>query len=138
MAALPGLAREGRGERRTIDAQLCVAEITPDLLSDLDRLRPFGAGNEEPLFLLPNVRVAAISRIGSGGRHLRFAVEEDGRRLSGVAFRREEIPVSASGRSDLLFAVRENVYRGARSLQLLLRDARPAGGPVLCGGTPAG
>lgn len=124
--------------RRSIDAELRVAEITPDLLSDLDRLRPFGVGNEEPLFLLPNVRVAAISRIGSGGRHLRFAVEEDGRRLSGVAFRRTEIPVSASGRSDLLFAVQENVYRGARSLQLLLRDARPAGDTVLCGGTPPG
>jgi len=124
--------------RRSSDAQLRVAEITPDLLSDLDRLRPFGVGNEEPLFLLSNVRVASISRIGSGGRHLRFAVEEDGRRLSGVAFRRAEIPVSASGRSDLLFAVQENVYRGARSLQLLLRDARPAGDPVLCGGTPPG
>jgi single-stranded-DNA-specific exonuclease len=124
--------------RRTIDARLRVAEISPDLMSDLDRLRPFGVGNEEPLFLLPNVRVAAISRIGAGGRHLRFAVEEDGRRLSGVAFRRTEIPVSASGRSDLLFAVQENVYRGARSLQLLLKDARPAGGPVLCEGTPPG
>ncbi|MGE5285310.1 MAG: single-stranded-DNA-specific exonuclease RecJ [Actinomycetota bacterium] len=124
--------------RRSIDAQLRAAEITPDLLADLNRLRPFGVGNEEPLFLLSNVRVAAISRIGAGGRHLRFAVEEDGRRLSGVAFRREEIPASASGRSDLLFAVQENVYRGVRSLQLLLRDARPAGGPVLCGGTPPG
>jgi single-stranded-DNA-specific exonuclease len=124
--------------RRTIDAKLRVDEITPDLLSDLDRLRPFGVGNEEPLFLLPGVRIAAVSRIGAGGRHLRFAVEEDGRRLSGVAFRREEIPVSASGRSDLLFAVQENVYRGARSLQILLRDARPAGEPVLCGGTPPG
>jgi single-stranded-DNA-specific exonuclease len=124
--------------RRAIDAQLRLAEITPDLLSDLDRLRPFGVGNEEPLFLLQDVRVAGISRIGAGGRHLRFAVEEDGRRLSGVAFRRTEIPVSASGRSDLLFAVQENVYRGARSLQLLLKDARPAGDPVLCGGTPPG
>ncbi len=124
--------------RRWIDAELRVAGITPDLLSDLDRLRPFGVGNEEPLFLLSNVRVPAISRIGSGGRHLRFTVEEDGRRLSGVAFRRTEIPVSASGRSDLLFAVQENVYRGTRSLQLLLKDARPAGEPVLCGGTPPG
>ncbi len=76
--------------------------------------------------------------MGSGGRHLRFAVEGDGRRLFGVAFRREEIPVDADDRSDLLFAVQENVYRGARSLQLLLRDARPAGEPVLCGGTPPG
>jgi single-stranded-DNA-specific exonuclease len=124
--------------RRTIDAKLRVDEITPDLLYDLDRLRPFGVGNEEPLFLLPSVRIAAISRIGAGGRHLRFEVEEDGRRLSGVAFRREEIPVDARGLSDLLFAVQENVYRGTRSLQLLLRDARPAGEPVLCGGTPPG
>jgi len=141
--ALTGIAarhaREAPFVRRcAIDAQLRAAEITPDLLSDLNRLRPFGVGNEEPLFLLSNVRVSAISRIGAGGRHIRFAVEEDGRRLSGVAFRRMEIPVSASGRSDLLFAVQENVYRGVRSLQLLLRDARPAGGPVLCGGTPPG
>jgi single-stranded-DNA-specific exonuclease len=124
--------------RRAIDALLRVAEITPDLLSDLDRLRPFGVGNEEPLFLLQDVRVEAVSPIGAGGRHLRFAVEGDGRRLPGVAFRRTEIPVSASGRSDLLFAVQENVYRGARSLQLLLKDARPAGDPVLCGGSPPG
>ncbi|MFA6149355.1 MAG: single-stranded-DNA-specific exonuclease RecJ [bacterium] len=124
--------------RRTIDASLRVGEITPDLLADLGRLRPFGPGNEEPLFLLPNVRVAAASRIGAGGRHLRFAVEEDGRRLSGVAFRREEIPVDDAGRSDLLVAVQENVYRGARSLQLLLRDARRAGEPVLCAGSQPG
>jgi len=124
--------------RRTIDARLRVGEITQDLLSDLHRLRPFGHGNEEPLFLLQNVRVAAISPIGSGGRHLRFAVEEGGRRLSGVAFRRAEIPASSSGLSDLLFAVQENVYRGARSLQLLLRDARPAGEPVLCDGSTPG
>ncbi len=124
--------------RRSVDAQLRVEEITPDLLSDLERLRPFGVGNEEPLFLLPGVRVSGISRIGAGGRHLRFAVEEDGRRLSGVAFGRTEIPVSASGRSDLLFAVQENVYRGARSLQLLLKDARPSGDPLLCEGTSPG
>jgi len=124
--------------RRSIDARLRVDEITQDLVSDLDRLRPFGVGNEEPLFLLQNVRIAAVSRIGAGGRHVRFTVEEDGRRLSGVAFRREEIPVDARGRSDLLFALQENVYRGVRSLQLLLKDARAAGESVLCGGTPPG
>jgi len=109
-----------------------------DLLANLERLRPFGVGNEEPLFLLPNVRVAAVSRIGAGGRHLRFAVEGDGRSLPGVAFRREEIPVDDAGRSDLLVAVHENVYRGARSLQLLLRDARPPGGVGIVRGNAAG
>jgi single-stranded-DNA-specific exonuclease len=124
--------------RRMIDARMRVGEVTPGLLADLDRLRPFGAGNEEPLFLLSNVRVTAISRIGAGGRHIRFAVEENGVRLPGVAFRRDGIPADAAGRSDLLFAVQENVYRGVRSLQILLKDARAAGGPVLCGGDPPG
>ena len=125
--------------RRAIDAQLRVDEITPDLLSDLDRLRPFGVGNEEPLFLLherphrgglphrgggtpPPVR-------GGGGRAGVFPAW----RSAGT-----EIPVSASGRSDLLFAVQENVYRGARSLQLLLRDARPAGESGIVRGNAAG
>jgi len=124
--------------RRTIDAQLRVGEVTPALLADLDRLRPFGVGNEEPLFLLRNATVTTVSHIGAGGRHLRFAVEENGRRISGVAFRRQEIPVDAANRSDLLFAVHENVYRGVRSLQLLLRDARRAGETVLCAGSPPG
>lgn len=124
--------------RQTIDAPLRIGEITPRLLADLDAFRPFGVGNEEPLFLMRNVAVKGISRIGAGGRHLRFAVEEDGRRLPGVAFQREEIPADAAGRSDLVFALHENVYRGARSLQLLLRDARPAGETVLCEGTPPG
>jgi hypothetical protein len=119
--------------RRTIDAPLRLGEITPGLLSDLERFRPFGVGNEEPLFLMKNVAVKSAARIGVGGRHLRFAVEEDGRRMPGVAFHREVIPADAAGRSDLLFALQENVYRGARSLQLLLRDARPAGETVLCG-----
>ncbi|GAB4242080.1 MAG: single-stranded-DNA-specific exonuclease RecJ [Deltaproteobacteria bacterium] len=124
--------------RQEIDAPLRVGEITPDLASDLSRLRPFGAGNGEPVFLLRNVAVGSASRIGPGGRHLRFLVEEDGRRIPGVAFRRRDIPSNGAGRSDLLCTVQENVYRGSRTLQILLRDARPAGEPVLCAGTPAG
>jgi hypothetical protein len=53
--------------------------------------------------------------------------------VEGVAFHREEIPVDSSGRSDLLVAVQQNLYRGIRTVRLLLRDARPAGRPLLCG-----
>ncbi|MGE5248306.1 MAG: DHHA1 domain-containing protein, partial [Verrucomicrobiota bacterium] len=119
--------------RRIIDAEVRLEEIGPGLLSDLELMRPFGTGNQEPLFLLRDARVARASRVGAQGQHLRFDVEENGRRVEGVAFYREEIPSDASGRSDLLVVVHENVYRGTRSLRVLLRDARAAGGPVLCG-----
>jgi single-stranded-DNA-specific exonuclease len=124
--------------RRTIDAEIGLDEIVPALLTDLERMRPFGTGNQEPLFILRNARVARASRIGAAGQHLRFDLEGDGRRVEGVAFYREGIPSDGSGRSDLLVAVQENVYRGVRSVRLLLRDARAAGGALLCGARTPG
>jgi len=123
--------------RRLVDAEVRVDDVNPALLADLDLLRPFGAGNEEPLFLLRGVRAHPNGRFGGDAQHVRFEVAGEGRRLEGVAFHRREIPSDPSGRSDLLFAVQENVYRGSRSLRILLRDARPAGGPLLCAGPGA-
>jgi single-stranded-DNA-specific exonuclease len=123
--------------RRVIDAEVRVDDVTPALLADLDLLRPFGTGNEEPLFLLRGARVRPHGRFGGQAQHARFEVVGDYRRLEGVAFHRREFPSDPSGRSDLLFAVQENVYRGSRSLRLLLRDARPAGEPLLCAGPDA-
>jgi single-stranded-DNA-specific exonuclease len=122
--------------RRSIDAEVGFGEIGPGLLSDLERMRPFGVGNREPLFLLRNARVSRATRMGGAGEHLRFEAEGDGGRVEGVAFHRDSIPSDASGRSDLLFALQENVFRGTRSVRLLLRDAGRAGRPVLCGGSP--
>jgi single-stranded-DNA-specific exonuclease len=124
--------------RRFIDAEIRLEEIGPELLSDLELLRPFGSGNQEPVFLLRNTRISRVSRVGGAGQHLRFELEEEGRRVEGVAFHRGEIPSDPSGRSDLLVAVQENVYRGVRTVRLLLRDARAAGRPLLCAGTPPG
>jgi single-stranded-DNA-specific exonuclease len=121
---------------RRIDAEIRIGEITPGMLADLTLLRPFGVGNDEPLFLLRNARVTRTSRIGAGGKHLRFEVEEGGRRVGGVAFHRAEIPSNSAGRSDLVVAVQENVYRGTRSARLLLRDAVPPGEAVLCAAAP--
>ncbi|MBP2689502.1 MAG: exonuclease RecJ, partial [Deltaproteobacteria bacterium] len=124
--------------RRIIDAEIRLDEVGPALLADLDLLRPFGAGNQEPVFLLKDIRIARASRIGGAGQHLRFELEENGRKVEGVGFHRTGIPSDSSGRSDLLVAVQENVYRGVRTVRLLLKDAREAGRPLLCAGMPPG
>ena len=45
------------------DAELTLADITPDLHSWITRLAPFGHGNHEPVFLLRSVTLAAAPRL---------------------------------------------------------------------------
>lgn len=111
-----------------IDAQVGLGEISPDFLQELERIRPFGMGNEEPVLLARDLRVFRQTPFGAGGRHLKFEVAGDGRRFEVVAFHRDGLFLNPEGRVDLLFTPRWDYFRGMSRLRLFLRDLRPSGG----------
>ena len=80
----------------TIDAVVNVAAADVALATDMDRLAPFGAGNDEPLLALPRVRVAYAERIGREGNTLRLTLQGEGRgpRLKALVFRANESPIA--------------------------------------------
>ncbi|GAB6966989.1 single-stranded-DNA-specific exonuclease RecJ [Komagataeibacter kakiaceti JCM 25156] len=80
----------------TIDAVVNVAAANVELATDMDRLAPFGAGNDEPLIALPRVRVAYAERIGREGNTLRLTVQGEGRgpRIKALVFRANESPLA--------------------------------------------
>src|SRR5438093_2472456 len=47
----------------TVDAELALDQVTPELFQALRRLEPFGVGNPEPLFMARNVCLKAPPRI---------------------------------------------------------------------------
>ncbi len=71
------------------DAELRLAELTPDFLAALEQLGPFGNGNSEPMFVTKGVRLANALKVIKD-RHLRLSVEdvEDGIRFGGMAWSR--------------------------------------------------
>ncbi|TLU71598.1 single-stranded-DNA-specific exonuclease RecJ [Lichenicoccus roseus] len=75
-----------------VDAVLGVAGANAELAAHVGRLAPFGPGNDEPVFVLPNVRVARADRIGKEGNTLRLLVEGEGGgpRLKALLFRAGE------------------------------------------------
>ncbi|KAB8124445.1 single-stranded-DNA-specific exonuclease RecJ [Komagataeibacter medellinensis] len=80
----------------TIDAVVNVAAADVALAEDMNRLAPFGTGNDEPLIALPRVRVAYAERIGSERNTLRLTLEGEGRgpRLKALVFRANESPLA--------------------------------------------
>ncbi|MEM8541298.1 MAG: single-stranded-DNA-specific exonuclease RecJ [Pseudomonadota bacterium] len=63
-----------------------------ELIELLEKAGPYGAGNPEPVFVLPNHLVAFIKPVGQG--HLKVALRaQDGSQIDGIAFRATETDV---------------------------------------------
>jgi single-stranded-DNA-specific exonuclease len=62
---------------KKIDAVIKITDITPELIRQIDLLRPFGNGNPEPVFLMENLWVT--SSIIIGGCHRKMTLTDQSR-----------------------------------------------------------
>lgn len=110
-----------------VDAEVHLADLTPEVLEVLKRFEPFGNKNRRPMFLARDVRLRGAPRqVGSDGSHLRFSVRRDAAPpLDVIGFGLgDRMGELSEGRADLVFAFEENEFRGIRRPQLRLKDLR--------------
>ena len=110
-----------------LDAALGVAAASPDLALDLERLGPYGAGNEEPRFVLADTRVVSSREVGSG--HLQcILADATGARLKAIAFRALGTPLGdsllAAGAMPLHVAgtLKVDRWQGRKGAQFQIED----------------
>jgi single-stranded-DNA-specific exonuclease len=107
-----------------IDSFVEAGEVDWDFLEQLKRLQPFGQDNPEPVWALRGMRVSGAPRV-VGNNHLKLSLAGGGLSFEAIAFNfpLTELP---GGAIDVAFALKENVWQGSASLQLQVRDIRPA------------
>ena len=115
-----------------IEAALAVPGATVELAEQVAKLAPFGAGNEEPVFVLPRARVVRADRIGKDGATIRAFLEGEGGggRLKSVLFRAGEGPLAqALGRPGapmhLAGHLRAEAWNGSVSVSFIVLDGAP-------------
>lgn len=116
-----------------LDGAMAVGGATLDLVEALSRLEPFGQGNAEPRFALPEARVVQADIVGAD--HVRLILGDSaGARLKGIAFRCAETPLgdlllSSRGGRPIHVAgrLRKDSWRGEDRVQLMLDDAAEIG-----------
>jgi single-stranded-DNA-specific exonuclease len=87
-------------------------------------LEPFGNGNPEPVFLLPNQRIARPAVVNS---HLKYRVRINGQSFRGIGFNLgDRLELVQSAPVDLLFKLRKNTYRGREYIELHTVDITAA------------
>jgi single-stranded-DNA-specific exonuclease len=117
----------------TLEGVLAVSGADAALAQMVARLGPFGAGNDEPLFVLPRARVVKSERIGKDGNTIRAMVEgEGGGRLKALLFRAKDgelaNALSRAGDAPLHLAgyLRAESWNGRVSAGFFIADAAPA------------
>jgi single-stranded-DNA-specific exonuclease len=109
----------------TLEGVLEPAEITTQLVRELERLAPFGIGNPEPLFLVRGARVESRRELQGG--HLRLTLRYGGHSLSAIGFNMSGHPATAE-MLDLACSPQLNEWNGRTTVQLKIRDMKIAQG----------
>lgn len=112
-----------------LDGALSVEGATVELIDLLDQAGPYGAGNPEPRFALPRVRLVKADIVGEN--HVRCIITSaSGKgRLTGICFRALESPIGDAllthqgAAFHLAGHLRKNSWRGSVTPQLLIEDA---------------
>lgn len=124
---------EGRSLRRTLTADLEVplGDLNFEVLKYLDYLQPTGYGNPDAVFVSRNVQVKSSRTVGQEGKHLKLTLADPVSRLTfdAIGFRLGELQPTLPPRVDVLYAFEANEFNGRTSLQLNLKDIKPAGVP---------
>jgi len=120
---------EGLRPSLQIDGYLSLADLSLDLVEDLERLAPFGPGNPPLTLVSKGLLLTSHTPVGRTGEHLQLIVEdEEGTAQRVIWWQGAGWPLP-EGRFDLAYVVRASDYRGQRDVQVEWVDARPIEGP---------
>lgn len=118
-------ARPDRG-LYAVDAVMGPAGMTPEFHDLVERAGPFGAGNPEPVIVVPDARVVDVRVVGEN--HVSVVVMCGNDRLKAIAFRAADRPLGEAllkkGRPiHLAGRLLANDWQGRRTIELSIEDA---------------
>jgi single-stranded-DNA-specific exonuclease len=109
------------------DVEVPLLELKAELLQNLLYLQPTGYGNPEAVFVSRNLRVTNSRTVGADSKHLKLVVTDGHVTFDTIGFRLGYLQPDLPSRVDLLYTFESNEYNGRKSLQLNVKDVKPAG-----------
>ncbi len=114
---------------RFIDAYISLETISTETIKEIDKLRPFGTGNDKPTIAAKDVTVLQKRRIGSDNNHLKLLVGQENQQLDIVSFQNghldevlfEQQTITVAGSLEI------NEWNGRSKPQMLMQDVEIPG-----------
>jgi len=104
------------------DMELKPDDINLNILETLNKLEPYGEGNEFPIFVMYDVILEEFKTIGKEQNHLRLIFSKDNKKFQAVKWSETELLIPQKEKCDIAFYPRLNVFNDIQSVQLEIID----------------
>jgi single-stranded-DNA-specific exonuclease len=111
-----------------LDDTILLRDVSPGLVEELEMMSPFGHCNPGPLLVCREAMLLACRGVGREGKHLKMRVTDNNSVLDGIAFNMGSTidNLAEAAAVDLAFIPSLNQWNGRTSVQLEVRDIKPA------------
>jgi single-stranded-DNA-specific exonuclease len=109
-----------------IDLVIDVKSWNLKMLSEINKLRPFGQNNPEPLFLSKAVRISEIVNMGADNQHIKFKIHD----FWALAFGQTEYyqDLKVNDKIDIVYTVELNNFNNKKTIQFKVVDLKKSNG----------
>ncbi len=121
------VARAHASRSLKVDAVVALSGATPDLIDQIEKVGPFGAGNPGPRFVVPEVDLIKVDRVGQN--HLRCIFKsKDGKSIKAMAFRQADEPMgqllltSLGRRFHVAGKLKKDTWGGTPKAEIMIDD----------------
>ncbi|MFA5776660.1 MAG: single-stranded-DNA-specific exonuclease RecJ [Patescibacteria group bacterium] len=108
-----------------IDLEIPLSLINANLFKEINKLKPYGIGNPEPLFLSRNVGVASSDFVGKGDSHLSLKLFDRQNMYKAILFDAKNLGVlgfDLGTKIDIVYTASSKEFNGKPSLDIIIKD----------------
>mgnify|MGYP003991911519 FL=1 len=102
-------------------------DISWDLVDLLEKFRPYGQKNPEPLFMSTGLSVTSLRQVGNDGKHLKLEVSKGNKKKGAIAFGMGKMSLELGDKIDIVYNLSINQWNGNREIQLIIKDIKNNG-----------
>lgn len=106
-----------------IDAKINLSDINKEMVESLNKLEPFGEGNEMPIFAFKNLKIDSIRSL-SEGKHIKMSLKDGNSIINAIGFNlghlAEEYRIG--DKIDVVGILEINSFNGVESAQINIKD----------------
>lgn len=117
-------------EALEIDCEIGEDEINWETMSMIEKMAPFGMGNQEPVFMAKNFLVADTKTVGNGSKHLKMMLKAGNspKIFDSIAFGLGEkfAHIKKDDQIDIVFNLRTDEWNGNKKMQFRIIDMKLA------------